>query len=168
MNHERRIPGNAIAIVGMAGRFPGARDVGEYWANVSAGVRCLEDFSEAELLARGVGATRLGQANYVRTGTRIEGFDRFDAGFFGYTPREAEIMDPQHRLFLETAWEALERGGFDPDGDNGTVGVFAGAGTPTYLSPTLRVQDCRRRWRPADQALWQRVGLRWRRRCRTS
>ena len=124
----------AIAIVGMAGRFPGARDVGEYWANVLAGVRSLEEFGEAELLARGVDAMQLRQSNYVWTGTTIDGVDRFDAGFFGYTPREAEIMDPQHRLFLETTWEALEHAGCDPANLNGSVGVYAGSGFPSYMS----------------------------------
>src|SRR5712692_11215982 len=92
-------PANAgIAITGMAGRFPGASTSAQLWENVWAGVRSIETFCEADLRARDVDAATLANSNYVRAGSVLESFDKFDASFFGYTPREAEIMDPQHRL----------------------------------------------------------------------
>ncbi len=123
-----------VAVIGMAGRFPGARGVAEFWANVCAGTESVAFFSEGELLAAGVPQAELARPGYVRAGARMAGFDEFDAEFFGYTAREAQIMDPQHRLFLETAWQALEHAGHDPAGFDGPVGVFGGASTSSYLS----------------------------------
>src|SRR5712691_4337802 len=101
MTRDQTFFETSIAIVGMAGRFPGARNLEEYWANLAAGVRSIRVFSDEELLARGVEREVLRQPNYVKAGTIINDVDRFDAAFFGYAPREAELMDPQHRLFLE-------------------------------------------------------------------
>jgi len=122
-----------IAIVGMAGRFPGARDLAEFWRNLRDGVESVSLLSEEELAAAGVSKQDYARPGYVRAGARLEGIDLFDAEFFGYTPREAEIMDPQHRLLLETAWEAMEDAGYDPSQVAGGVGVFAGAGANGYL-----------------------------------
>src|SRR3954471_14617192 len=105
----------AIAIIGMAGRFPGAQGVDTFWQNIAAGVRSIRSFSDAELLAAGVKPALLQQPNYVKSGTLLDQVDQFDAAFFGYPPREAEIMDPQHRLFLECAWEALEHAAYNPE-----------------------------------------------------
>ncbi len=122
-----------VAIVGLAGRFPGAGDVGEFWANLRDGVESIEPLSEEELAAAGVTPEVWSRPGYVRAAPRFEGAEMFDAEFFGYSAREAQIMDPQHRLFLETAWHALEDSGHDPAHFKGDVGVFAGAGTSTYL-----------------------------------
>src|SRR5262249_1844602 len=122
----------AIAIIGMAGRFPGAPDVGAFWQNIAAGVRSIRSFSEAELLAAGVDPALLQQPNYVKAGAILDDIESFDAAFFGYPPREAEVIDPQHRLFLECAWEALEHAAYNPETYPGLIGVFAGASTSTY------------------------------------
>ncbi|AQS67069.1 type I polyketide synthase [Streptomyces pactum] len=123
-----------IAIVGMAGRFPGARDLDEFWANIRDGVESVSFFTDEQLLAAGASPDHLDQPNFVRAGACLPGVDTFDAEFFGYTAREAEIMDPQHRVFLETAWQALEHSGYDPARFDGDIGVFAGAGSNGYLA----------------------------------
>ncbi len=125
--------GMEIAIIGMSGRFPGAADVEAFWQNLRDGVESISRFSEAEVLAAGVSPELARNPHYVRAGGVLEGADRFDAGFFGVYPREAELMDPQHRVFLECAWEALEHAGYDPERARGPIGVFAGCGLNTYL-----------------------------------
>jgi len=122
-----------IAIVGMAGRFPGAADVEAFWRNLCAGVETISRFTEEELAASGVPPEVFRGPNYINARGIPEGTGWFDAGFFGYTPREAEIIDPQQRLFLEVVWEALENAGCDPERFPGLIGVFAGAGFNTYL-----------------------------------
>ncbi|WP_406096522.1 SDR family NAD(P)-dependent oxidoreductase [Kitasatospora purpeofusca] len=122
-----------IAVVGMAGRFPGAPDVDSFWRNLEEGRESIEVLSEAGLRAAGVEPEVSGRDGYVRAKGMLAGADRFDAAFFGYNPREAEIMDPQHRVFLECAWEALESAGCVPEDFEGRIGVFAGAGMNTYL-----------------------------------
>ena len=126
-----------IAIIGMAGRFPGAANVDEFWRNLKAGVESISFFSDEELLAAGVDPAVFNAPNYVKAGGVLEGIDLFDASFFGFTPREAEIMDPQQRLFLECAWEALESAGYDPEQYGGSIGVYAGAGMNGYLIESL-------------------------------
>ncbi|XXY51129.1 SDR family NAD(P)-dependent oxidoreductase [Sorangium sp. So ce269] len=121
-----------IAVVGMACRLPGAQSVEDFWRVLREGVECIRPFSDEELLSRGVSREALGAEGFVKAGAVLDDIDRFDAAFFGYSPREAELMDPQHRLFLECAWEALERAACVPDAGR-TVGVFAGAGLSTYL-----------------------------------
>ncbi|HXK09666.1 MAG TPA: amino acid adenylation domain-containing protein [Vicinamibacteria bacterium] len=122
----------AIAIVGMAGRFPGAHDLDAFWDNLRQGVESISFFGEEEMAAAGVPRALAGDPRYVKARGVLEGVEAFDAAFFGYSPREAEVLDPQHRLFLETAWEALERAGLDPSRDPRLVGVFAGVGLNTY------------------------------------
>ncbi|MGK5533593.1 type I polyketide synthase, partial [Streptomyces sp. URMC 129] len=122
-----------VAIIGMAGRFPGAPDVGTFWDNLARGQESISAFPEEELLAAGVVPDLLGREDYVRAKGVLADADRFDAAFFGYSPREAEVMDPQHRVFLECAWEALETAGVDPKTFDGRIGVFAGAGLNSYL-----------------------------------
>jgi acyl transferase domain-containing protein/surfactin synthase thioesterase subunit/acyl carrier protein len=112
----------------MACRFPGAADPEAFWRNVRDGVESITFFTDAELVAAGVDPAALAQPNYVKAAPVLNDVDRFDAAFFGYAPREAAITDPQHRLFLEVAWEAFEAAGYDPETCPGTVGVFAGAG----------------------------------------
>jgi acyl transferase domain-containing protein len=130
----------AIAIVGMAGRFPGSPDVAAFWRNLCGGVEGIRFFTEDELRARGVPEERLREPGFVRAGAVLEQVDAFDAAFFGYSPREAALMDPQHRIFLECAWEALERAGHGLDAETRSVGVFAGTSLSTYLLFNLRTR----------------------------
>lgn len=123
----------AIAIIGMSGRFPGARTVEAYWKNIAGGQKAIRFFSDEELRAAGVAPAEFTQPGYVKAGAVIEDIEQFDAAFFGYTPREAEVMDPQQRIFLEVAWEALEAAGYDAHTYQGMVGVFAGSAISTYL-----------------------------------
>lgn len=125
--------GIEIAIVGMAGRFPGADDVDALWRNVRDGVESVAGFTDAQLRAQGVSQELLDDPAYVKAGTQFKGFDQFDAGFFGYSPREAEYLDPQQRIFLECAWAALEHAGCDAHTWPGKVGVYAGEGPNLYL-----------------------------------
>jgi len=129
--------GSGIAVIGMSCRFPQAGNTEEFWLNLRAGVESISFFSEAELLASGVELTQIRKANYVGACAQIEGFDMFDAAFFGFTPREAESTDPQHRLFLEHAWEALENAGYSSDVFEGRIGVYAGVGVNLYLLQNL-------------------------------
>ena len=130
--------GSEIAIVGMAARFPGARNAAEFWENLKNGVESIRVFSDAELLAAGVSAEELAQPEYVKLGVVLEDFDMFDAGFFGFSPRDAAIMDPQHRIFLECAWAALEDAGHVPGArEEGSVAVYAGSGLSSYMIHNL-------------------------------
>jgi amino acid adenylation domain-containing protein len=133
----------SIAIVGMAGRFPGARNLEQLWRNLREGVDSVRSLSDEELAAMGVPAAQIADPNYVKVAAQPDGVDRFDAGFFGINPREAEILDPQQRVLLEVAWETLEDAGYDPAGlgEAGTmVGVFAGSTLSTYLLFNLMPQ----------------------------
>src|SRR5579875_348648 len=125
--------GVEIAIIGMAGQFPGAPNVEVLWQNLHDGVESVTFFSEEELLAAGIDPVELNSSTYVRAAGVLEDIAAFDASFFGLTPREAEIMDPQHRLFLECAWTALENAGYTADHYPGLIGVYAGAGANSYL-----------------------------------
>ncbi|HEV2852358.1 MAG TPA: non-ribosomal peptide synthase/polyketide synthase [Thermoanaerobaculia bacterium] len=125
--------GSRIAIIGMAGRFPGAPDVERYWRNLCSGVEAISLFTPEELEAEGVAPALLRDPRYVRASGVLDGADLFDADFFGLNPREAEMTDPQHRVFLECAWEALESAGYAPGNEAGSVGVYAGASFSTYL-----------------------------------
>jgi phthiocerol/phenolphthiocerol synthesis type-I polyketide synthase E len=122
-----------IAVVGMAGRFPGANTIQAFWHNLCGGVESIHFPDQQELEALGVDAATLRDPHYVKASAVMDGIELFDAAFFGYTPREAELMDPQHRLFLECAWEALEHAGYDPERYAGAIGVFGGGTTNTYL-----------------------------------
>ena len=124
---------SAIAIVGMSGRFPGARNVDEFWQNLRNGVESIRALSDAELLAAGVSADDLLKPEYVKSAAVLDGVGLFDAAFFGFSPRDAAIMDPQHRNFLECAWEALENAGHVPGSSPDSIGVFAGSGMNAYM-----------------------------------
>src|SRR2546421_778174 len=125
--------GLEIAIIGMVGRFPGAKNIDEFWQNLQHGVESVSFFSEEELKSSGVASTLLNDHHYVKAGAILNDVELFDAAFFGFNPREAEVMDPQQRLFLECAWEALESAGYDSETYEGLIGVYAGAGMNTYL-----------------------------------
>lgn len=136
MSHQEELEhteGVEIAIIGMAGRFPGAADVEAFWQNLCAGKEAVSFFTDEALQARGVPAALCSDPDYVKAGMILEGADQFDAGFFGYSPREAEYLDPQHRLFLEAAWEALEHAGYEAASWPHPIGVYAGTGANAYL-----------------------------------
>jgi acyl transferase domain-containing protein len=120
-------PGLDIAVIGAAGRFPGARDLHEFWDNLKNGVESIAFFSDTELLESGVSPEELKMANYVRAKGFLEDIEYFDASFFGYSPGEAEKMDPQMRILHECAWHALEGAGYDPYGYGGAIGLYVGA-----------------------------------------
>lgn len=126
-------PAHSVATVGLAGRFPGAANLDQFWRNLMDGVDVLQPFSDEELAEAGVPPSLRANPAYVRAGTVLEGADLFDAGFFGLSPREAQILDPQQRLFLECAWEALERAGYARNPKDHAVGVYGGVGINTYL-----------------------------------
>lgn len=122
-----------VAIIGLAGRFPGARDVEQFWLNLRDGVESVSFFSDEELLSAGVNRSLLARAEYVKAAAVLDDVELFDAVYFGFNPREAEIMDPQHRVFLECALEALENAGYDAENHGGAIGVYAGGSLSTYL-----------------------------------
>lgn len=122
-----------IAVVGLACRFPGAPDAPAFWWNLCAGVDSIHDHTDDELAALGIGPGLRGDPAHVRAGGRLDGVEDFDAEFFGFTADEAARTDPQHRLFLETAWRALEDAGRDPARETGPVGVFTSAGVNRYF-----------------------------------
>ncbi len=126
-----------IAVVGMALRVPGARSLDGYWRNLRDGVESVTQFDDDELRAAGVADTLLNDPNYVKSGAIISDMEMFDAGFFGFNPLEASIMDPQHRHFLEVSWEALESAGHMPDTFPGSIGVFGGSGHNAYMPYNL-------------------------------
>ncbi|HEU4713548.1 MAG TPA: type I polyketide synthase [Pyrinomonadaceae bacterium] len=122
-----------IAVIGLACRFPGAQNSDQFWANLRDGVESISRFTDEELLASGIAPSVLRLPNYVKAGGVLPGVDLFDAGFFGMSRREAEMTDPQQRVFLEVAWEGLENAGYDPQRYDGAIGVFAGSSISTYL-----------------------------------
>ncbi|MFC7472661.1 beta-ketoacyl synthase N-terminal-like domain-containing protein [Actinomadura keratinilytica] len=127
-----------MAVVGIALRLPGATDAKEFWANLRDGVESIRRFTDQELLDAGVPRHVLDDPAFVPAKGYVEDADLFDAEFFGYSRSEAENMDPQHRLFLETTWKGLEDAGVRPASYPGRIGVFAGAGFGGYNTGTVR------------------------------
>ncbi|BAU65710.1 beta-ketoacyl synthase [Stanieria sp. NIES-3757] len=123
----------SIAIIGMDGRFPGAKNIDQFWENIKKGKESITHLTDEQLLASGVEQTVINDPNYVKAGAFLEDIDRFDANFFGYNPKEASASDPQHRIFLECAYSALEDAGYNPDKYTGKIGIFAGVGWNNYL-----------------------------------
>ena len=130
--HSRDAPLHGIAIIGIAGRFPGADTPAEFWQNLCAGVESITRFEDSEL-QDSFGPEIRGAANFIRARPILRNVELFDAAFFGMYAREAELTDPQQRLFLECSWEALEDAGYDPATYAGAIGVFAGASPNTYF-----------------------------------
>lgn len=122
-----------VAVIGMAGRFPGASDIDSFWNNLVNGRESVRQWTDEELVDLGVLPEQLADPDFVKASAPLEGADQFDAEFFGYSPSEAEILDPQQRIFLECAWAALERAGYQGDTFNGSIGIYASSGFNTYL-----------------------------------
>ncbi len=132
-----QLHGNEVAIIGMAGRFPGAKNVEEFWRNLRDGVESVTFFSAEQLSEAGVEYRLLDDPDYVPARAVLTDVELFDADFFGYSPREAEIIDPQQRLFLECAWEGLENAGYVGATFRGLIGVYAGLAPNSYASANL-------------------------------
>ncbi|MEV4121679.1 beta-ketoacyl synthase N-terminal-like domain-containing protein [Micromonospora sp. NPDC049645] len=134
------IPDNAVAVIGMSGRFPGAPDVESFWQLIVDGGVAATRFTRDELLAAGVPAEQINADGHVPVGYPLDGWGEFDASFFGYSPAEATTMDPQHRLALQTCWQALERAGYPPRDGAAPIGVFLSASTSAYLEQRILPQ----------------------------
>ncbi|MFC3320520.1 amino acid adenylation domain-containing protein [Mesorhizobium cantuariense] len=135
LENEPKQDRKAVAIIGMAGRFPGAGNVDQFWSNLVDGIESIADLDENTLREAGVDPDTLGKSNYVRREAVISGIDMFDAAFFSVSPKEATWMDPQQRILLETAYQALDHAGYGSrETADGRVGVFAGVGANHYLS----------------------------------
>ena len=132
---------DGIAIIGLHGRFPGAESVEELWANLVSGKETISFFSDDELTAAGFNPAQLRKVGqYVPARGVLKNAEYFDAAFFGIHPKEAEVIDPQQRVFLEVCWEALERAGYPADRTPGVVGIYAGATFNTYYLHALHAQ----------------------------
>lgn len=136
-HYEENEWSNDIAIIGMNGRFPGAKNTDEFWENLYNGVESVKFFEREELLHMGIDEHLLDNPNFVPADAILDDMDQFDAGFFDYSAREAEIMDPQHRLFLESAWEVMEQAGYCADSYEGKIAVYAGANLSGYMIRNL-------------------------------
>ncbi len=132
---------DSVAIIGMSCTVPGASDLKVFWDNLVGEKETIRHFSLEELLESGVDESLAKQQDYVKAYGYLEGIDQFDADFFDYTPRDAEMLDPQHRLFMEHAWRALEHAGYAPGCDAGAVGVFAGVNTNQYFLNIMNDQS---------------------------
>jgi len=136
-----------IAVIGMAGRFPGAQNIDEFWENLKQGLESIYSFSDEELLAAGVPAQLLEHPHYVKAKGCLENHEYFDSAFFNYSARDAEMMDPQFRLFHECVWEALEYSGYNPKNYDGLIGLYAGSSSNLFWSVRFLNQECG----PAEQ-----------------
>ena len=162
MNEPRHMPANemnvpnldGIAIIGMSGRFPGAANVDEFWHNLVRGVDSISTFTDEELAASGADVPALRKdPRFVAARGIVENAEWFDPAFFGMNAKEAEVTDPQQRLFLEAAWEAFEDAGYDPEQVHGPVGIYAGTGRETYYLNNLHspARSARSAGRAGDQ-----------------
>jgi phthiocerol/phenolphthiocerol synthesis type-I polyketide synthase E len=132
-NQQQAEPLEGVAVIGMAGRFPKADNIEQYWKNLISGKECISFYTEEELIEAGNDAGAVRHPDYVRAKGEVGNVDRFDAEFFGINPREAEVTDPQHRMLLECAWEAMEHAGYDSGKYGGLIGVYAGKSMDYYL-----------------------------------
>lgn len=129
---------NCVAVIAMHGRFPGANDLNDFWHIIATKKESITHFSTQELANAGVDASLLKHSKYIKARGVVDDVALFDADFFGYSPAKAKITDPQHRLFLEVAWEALEKAGYASEKYAGSIGVYAGSGEESYLIEYLR------------------------------
>jgi phthiocerol/phenolphthiocerol synthesis type-I polyketide synthase E len=142
-----------IAVIGMDCRFPGANNCEEFWENLCKGKKSKTVFTDEELRKAGVSESRINDKHYVKAAYLIEDEDKFDASFFGFTAKEAKLMDPQERLLLETSWHALEDAGYAKEGSTNRIGVFAGKSNSQYLMKNIisnyglkKVEESRSVW----------------------
>lgn len=126
-----------IAVVGMACRFPGAKNAEEFWQNVRDNKEAVQDLTDEQLIKAGVKESLLSNPLYVKRAAVLDNMDKFDPGLFGLSSLDAKMMDPQHRHFLELSWEALEHSGYDPSQYKGAIGVFGGSGHNAYMPYNL-------------------------------
>ncbi len=126
-----------IAVIGMAGRFPKSPDLDTFWSNLQGGVDCITDLREDDLRAAGIPEEQIADPSLVRRTPKLTEIGHFDAGFFGYAPREAEILDPQQRVYMETAWKALESAGYVSEDYPGWIAHYAGISTSNYMMMNL-------------------------------
>lgn len=119
--------GLEVAVIGMAGRFPGAKNTREFWNNLINGVETITFFSDPELEEAGVPKEMITNPNYIKAKGVLDDIEYFDANFFGYNPKDAQTLDPQTRIFFECVWHALENAGYDPFSYQGLIGLYAGA-----------------------------------------
>ncbi len=133
----------SVAIIGMSGRFPGADTIADFWANLVEGKCCVEQLNDNTLRNLGVPEEILNNSRCIKRAGILHNSDMFASSFFGYSPREAELIDPQQRIFLECAWEAFEDAGYTPESTGGSVGVFAGAGMNYYFVKNILSQKKR-------------------------
>jgi acyl transferase domain-containing protein len=137
-----------VAVIGFAGRFPGARNINEFWKNLRDGVESVSFFTKEELLGSGVDPDQLAAPEFVPAKAILDDVELFDTAFFDFSPREAEMLDPQHRVLLECAVEAFGHAGYYPENFKGRVGVYAGVSAGSYLNVNLS----------SHQELIERVG----------
>ena len=137
MLSEQNISSSDIAIIGMNGRFPGAAGLEQFWCNLCDGREGIRLLSDQELLCHGVDSQTLSTSDYVKAVADVGGVEFFDNGFFGFTPRDAELMDPQLRILLECAWATIEHAGYNVDTYRGAIGMYAGAAPNTYFIENL-------------------------------
>jgi acyl transferase domain-containing protein len=126
-------PVESVAVIGMRGRFPGADTVEQFWQNLCNGVESIVTFTDEELAAAGVDKATKSIPSFVPRGSLLSNIEDFDASFFGFSPRDAEVIDPQQRLFLECCWESLEEAGYNPQHYHGLIGVYGGSDQSTYI-----------------------------------
>ena len=127
----------AIAVIGMSCRFPGAKNIDAFWDNLRNGVESVEVLSDEDLIANGIKPEQFNAENYVRNAPTLEDIEKFDAGFFGFSPGEAKILDPQRRLFLMCGWEVFEDAGYNPYSIEDPVAVYGSAGVTQYYNNQL-------------------------------
>lgn len=137
VHNNNEFNGSEIAIIAVAGKFPGTKDIESFWHNLRDGVESISRLTDEELIKSGVSLDLLNNPNYVKSSAVISDIELFDANFFGYSAKEAELIDPQQRLFLELAWEATEKAGYDPQTYSGLIGVYGGVGMSRYLLTNL-------------------------------
>jgi acyl transferase domain-containing protein len=128
---------DGIAVIGMDGKFPGAKTIDDFWQNLCNGVESISFFTDEELVAAGVSPETLSDPKYVKAGSVLPDIEMFDASFFGFSTGEAKTLDPQHRLLLECAWSAIEDAGYNSEAYDGRIGVYTGASFSTYLHKNL-------------------------------
>ncbi|MEQ9672603.1 SDR family NAD(P)-dependent oxidoreductase [Coleofasciculus sp. G2-EDA-02] len=139
--------GLEIAIIGISGRFPKSHTIDEFWENLKNGVELISEFPKSQQNSQVTSTGHQQAPQTIKAGSVLDNVEQFDASFFGFNPREAEAMDPQHRLFLECAWEALENAGYDTEREERPIGVYAGVGMSTYsfhnLYPNRELMESR-------------------------